>query len=373
MLETIREFAREQLELNADDLARLRDGVIRFGVAFARAAEPAWHAGGQKEWLLRFDEDLGNLREAMRWALDDGRGNDALQIVARLAWLWQERGYFEEAEAWLDAALDTAPDAEPGLRGYSEFCVGLFAFEKGDIERGVARTRLSLPLLERGGETHAHIYAVCRLAESLTDVDEASALAESAEREARLLGNGYLLATALESRANIESARGNPGTARELLLEAWEAHSRTVDRIHTLHGLAQLKLPDGDLERAAELLHKALALSSEQDFTRDKAIMSLSLGQVELLRGRPEDAGPYLEEAMRLSDESGARSILGSALVGLAALEAARDETTAAVARWTRAAAVLADMGSPRSRADLAIEARYLEPLRAHIVGKPGR
>lgn len=163
---------------------------------------------------------------------------------------------------------------------------------------------------------------------------------------------------------------GTPAPRAKLLVGALELCQEPQARIVPLDEFARLELPDGDLERAAGFLNEALALSRELVLTRETAFISHSLGQVELLRCRFDDARVHLEEATRLPEESGVRPILASALLGLAALEAARDLTDA-VEEWRKAAAVLDEMGETWSPVDSAIEERHLEPLRLHVESGP--
>ncbi|HEV2918650.1 MAG TPA: tetratricopeptide repeat protein, partial [Actinomycetota bacterium] len=104
MLETIREFGREQLRASGD-----LDGVLRrHGDHFldlAVEAEPHLTAGDQGEWLDRCDRDHANIRVALRWAIEAGLVDRAQEAAGALWRFWQQRGHLTEGRRWLEEVL----------------------------------------------------------------------------------------------------------------------------------------------------------------------------------------------------------------------------------------------------------------------------
>jgi predicted ATPase/class 3 adenylate cyclase len=104
MLETIREFGREQLRAGGDF-----DGVLRrHGDHFldlAVEAEPHLTAGDQGEWLDRCDRDHANIRAALQWAVEAGEVDRAQEAAGALWRFWQQRGHLAEGRRWLEALL----------------------------------------------------------------------------------------------------------------------------------------------------------------------------------------------------------------------------------------------------------------------------
>jgi predicted ATPase/class 3 adenylate cyclase len=104
MLETIREFAREQLRASGDF-----DGVLRrHGDHFldlAVEAEPHLTAGDQGEWLDRCDRDHANIRAALRWVIEAGEVDRAQEAAGALWRFWQQRGHLTEGRRWLEEVL----------------------------------------------------------------------------------------------------------------------------------------------------------------------------------------------------------------------------------------------------------------------------
>jgi predicted ATPase len=71
MLETIHEYAREQLEESGEKDALQRQHALYF-TALAEQADLM--GAKQIEWMRRLEDEHDNLRAALRWAREGGRG-----------------------------------------------------------------------------------------------------------------------------------------------------------------------------------------------------------------------------------------------------------------------------------------------------------
>src|SRR5262249_15614771 len=104
MLETIREFALEQLDA-AGELPALRRRHAEHFLAFA-AAQPRDEVG-----FDRMQPDHDNLRAALRWAVESGETETALALAGACGGFWAIRGYVAEGRQQCDLVL-----AMPGAR-----------------------------------------------------------------------------------------------------------------------------------------------------------------------------------------------------------------------------------------------------------------
>ena len=91
LLETIREFALEQLRAHGEE-ARIRQRhyaaylqLFRTGDSYLRRAEAA-------TWLARLEPEQDNLRAALQWAFDEARYEDAAWLLMAVGWFWHMRG-----------------------------------------------------------------------------------------------------------------------------------------------------------------------------------------------------------------------------------------------------------------------------------------
>jgi predicted ATPase/class 3 adenylate cyclase len=97
MLETIREFGREQLEATGE-LAAARRRHAGWFLDLAVAAGPNLTGPDQGRWLDRCDLEHANLRAALAWAVETGETGRALEAATALWRFWQQRGHL--AEGW---------------------------------------------------------------------------------------------------------------------------------------------------------------------------------------------------------------------------------------------------------------------------------
>jgi predicted ATPase/class 3 adenylate cyclase len=104
MLETIREFALEQLQAGGHLEPVVRRHAEHF-LDLAEEAEPHLTADDQAEWLDRCDAEHANLRAALRWAVDAGEADRAQRAAGALWRFWQQRGHLAEGRRWLEQVL----------------------------------------------------------------------------------------------------------------------------------------------------------------------------------------------------------------------------------------------------------------------------
>jgi len=366
MLETIRDFAAELLEEHGEAQST-RERVIDAAVDFAVTAEPGWRTADGPTWLRRFRLDIDNLRQAIRWALESEGDERALAICAHLAWLWHASGLLREGFESTELALATASDAEPGLEGYGWLTLGVLAGEQGQRQTGVELLRRSLPLLAQGRHRHIYAYALYALGHSLSahDPAEAEALLRQADGEARTIGDRTLLGMVLEGLAAHARRNGDRAQARSLLEESLSLLGNPAQRLVSLTALAGIDFGDGALDRARELLSEARALAEDWALSRELMFIDLTSAYVELLTGNLEEADHHLGSARKTAEESGAERILAALLLADAALLARRGEIETAIETWSRADALMHELGEEWDYEDRVLLEALLEPLRS--------
>lgn len=104
MLESIREYAQEQLAAHGEEEgARRRHSV--YMMDFAEEAEAHLSGARQIEWLRRLDVDYDNMRSALLWAVEAGDGETALRLAGALRLFWHRRARYSEGRDLLASAL----------------------------------------------------------------------------------------------------------------------------------------------------------------------------------------------------------------------------------------------------------------------------
>jgi hypothetical protein len=112
MLETIREFAKEELEAAAD-AGEVRTRHAEFFLAVAREANlsaGALRPGGQRLELAIAEQD--NLRAALDWALETGHATLGLELATAIEQFWVVHDP-QEGRRWFEALFAAAGDAIP--------------------------------------------------------------------------------------------------------------------------------------------------------------------------------------------------------------------------------------------------------------------
>ncbi len=119
VLETLREYAREQLE-RAGEYEAAELTHAHYFVALAERADAFLRGSDQRAWFLRLEREHDNLRAALRWLLDQDETAEreaGLRLAAALGYFWWMRGYHTEGARWLEGALARAPFTGRGRLG----------------------------------------------------------------------------------------------------------------------------------------------------------------------------------------------------------------------------------------------------------------
>jgi predicted ATPase len=287
MLETIHEFAAEQLELSGDD--RIRDRHANYVVE--RAAEPA--RSERTIWIEAIGRSYGDFRSALEWLQERDVEGRFTTLVCRLADYWDSVGDLAEARRWIEAMLSTSTVVS--------------------AERIHARNLLSQAL---------------RLQAALPEARSQNDLAQA---EAEALEEIFQLADAKAHRGAIEYADEKLEVARTYYEVAITLLEQTDDKglVPALrHDLGLIALSEGDLLRARALLEQALEEAVRNGYSGIEANALGSLGYVAVSEGRPDEALERFRDEFTRLDVASRNHGMTAAIdaYGIAAALSARGE-----------------------------------------------
>jgi predicted ATPase len=128
MLETIREYAVEQLDATEErpELERRHAGYY---LALIERSQPERRGPGH----LVAEQD--NIRAALGAALTSADVETALRLAGALYPFWYQHGSVEEGSQWVARALAATPDGSAAARAKALETAGMLAWGRGDLER----------------------------------------------------------------------------------------------------------------------------------------------------------------------------------------------------------------------------------------------
>jgi predicted ATPase/class 3 adenylate cyclase len=325
MLETIREFASEQLSVSpaADEV---RDRHAGYYLALAESSDSELRGPGQAEALRRFASERDDLRVAFERLLERDP-SAALRLVGALWLSWWMSGHFSEGRQLLAAALERAPPEATEARASALVGAGLLAFEQGDHGKSRELLEDGLADAQAVDSTRMEAAALSLLSSyGAFGKEEQIRLGEQAITHARTAGDRWLLGLVTGNHGVSMASFGEIERAIELTDEAYRL-CRGVGDVSLsalwLSNLAWQALEDGDTDEARRRLDESLELARLIDDTRGTGQGLANLGWVELREGNFEDAFSCFEEAAAIARRLGAQWLGAEALWGLAQVAAA--------------------------------------------------
>jgi predicted ATPase/class 3 adenylate cyclase len=205
MLETIRDYARDELEA-LDPRGEIAARHLAWCLDLCRRAEPEFVGAHQREWFDRITAEHDNVRAAMAWGLERAP-RAMLEMATSLYWFCQARGHITEGRAWLDAGL-ARPEASAAdaLRQEGLLAAGTLAWLGGDDDAARPQLSESAEIARQIGDQRACALALAILGQSLVyagDFTAARTVIEESVAMAREVGDLFVLARSLAALADL--------------------------------------------------------------------------------------------------------------------------------------------------------------------------
>jgi predicted ATPase/DNA-binding SARP family transcriptional activator len=329
MLETIREFASEQLTASgeAEPVERAFEGFL---IGQAEAAEKELKGPDQLLWLGRLEVEDANLRAAMSRALDRGDGAIALNLALRLWEFWETRGYLREGRAWLERTLALARSVDAGDRAAAESALGRLSFDLGDYDAAEAHYQKSLEARRQLGDALAEAEALSALAKIAVNrlaFEKANQLGEESLTISRQSGDRRGMASALQVLGMIAREQGQYERALELFEESMALGQALGDTAWTARNASQIGFTHrlaGNTEQAQHFLATSRKLHTELGDRFALGLIANDQGHLAFDAGDIDRAIRLYTEALRHFDAVGGSEALVEAIEWLAVAVAAK-------------------------------------------------
>jgi predicted ATPase len=340
MLETIREFALEELDARGETSALRRRHAEYVRDVAGRGQLHLLQPAERDRWLLRFEHGLDSVRIALRWSLSpEGDLSLGVALEGALGWFWLTTGRLIEGQAWFDRLLARRGPGDDGPP-WARLLYGsaLLLWRQRDAALAASRTEEAVAIFRGVGEGRWLAYALALLARvrlSQARPAEARPLLEEARSVWRRIEpssdqpfEAYLryylpgLQVALSSPALLHGDADAARTELERSLPGLEATGDDAGRAIVLGTLGLAAAQRGDHAEARTRFDQSLPLLRRGHDAWALAWV-LVLAGLEELRSAPPSAGPLLVEALRACQRLGLATGVGLALAGLGEVAAA--------------------------------------------------
>ena len=313
ILETIREYALEQLEA-AGESAELWRLHARWYADAAEQLDAESRTGDQSAVFARIDDDYTNFRAALEWARDNEDGELMLRLATALWSFWATRGYVSGGTRALEYALELSG------RRPARALVGLCALKilsgSGDDLRAAAQE--ALEACEELGDDYslAQAWNVVGRVEgsvmgSIGSAEEAWRRALSYARRGNYPAEkaesiSWLMVSAVFGPLPVEE-----GIARGKEFVAAEGAEPTIRATCSVER-AVLEAMRGDIPLGRELLAEGRRTIEEAGLTVWAALNAQEAYLVESLAGTPAAAIETLRKSFATLDQAGERGYLST-------------------------------------------------------------
>ncbi|MEA2572841.1 MAG: hypothetical protein QOH93_139 [Chloroflexia bacterium] len=357
MLETIREYAREQLEaLGERDLTERMHA--EYYLALAEAAEPQLIGAEQTLWLDSLESDHDNLRSVLRWAIEHGEAEFAARLGATLWQFWFRRGYYGEGREWMQKAL-AMPQAWPTEDRVRALNVaGFLAYGQGDFAAMARYYEESLALARELGYRQGIAFALEGLgivAHHKADYELATRHFSESQEISREGGNSWGESNALFRLGNVALNEGRYEEAHKLHEQSLAMRRSLGDTGRIASSLLHL----GEVARCRQDYDEAYTRYSEslelyqQIGVKDGIASSYhNLGHVYYRRGDYAQAAEVFRKGLLLFRELGDKLSIVECVTGLAAVAVGTGQPERAARLFGASEAALNAMGTTLDPAD---------------------
>jgi predicted ATPase len=317
MLETIRQFAEEQL-VNSGEADRTRDAHAHYFAAREDDVLALWDSPRQREtydWLAR---ELSNLRAAFRWAVD----RDDLDTGATIAFYASLLGvcsYPFEPVTWAEELIEPAQAADhPRL---VQLCVmAAQSYAAGRVDEAVGYIEVGQAALERGGYADVPFDFEAALGTAYHMKGEPEKTAAMVRNTIARRSGAHTLPRALLAMALTNAGACDEAmTVADALLVAADATENPQIKTLALsaYGWAYR---DADPAAAYDVSRRAMKIAHDSGNRFLESTISIGLSRLAVSHGDPIEALDYMVLAVRNYLDSGSFLLMSGPLAMLAVL-----------------------------------------------------
>jgi predicted ATPase/class 3 adenylate cyclase len=316
MLETIREFAEDQLVARGE-ASEIRAAHSRYFAEREADIMALWDSPGQREAYAWFTLELANLRTAFRWAADHGDLDVAATIATYVGLLGAAVQNYEPM-AWVEELIEPARAVDhPRLAAL--YVIASLCYTTGRIEAAVRYSDAGQIVLGRSRDAPPYgsegmlgaVYLASGQPERMAELCRAQL---ARRRDTHVHIRAYLVAALALAGSGGEAMDSADG-----LIEAAEATANPLWLALALwaYGLA---FRDADPVRALNALGRGLVIAQDSGSRAHASALASGLALLEAEHGDPVATLDHLTLAIRNYHNCGDTTTIRAPLAVLAAL-----------------------------------------------------
>jgi predicted ATPase len=357
MLETVREFASEQLAASDAD-GSTQGAHVRYFLEWIEGIGAALSESRDSQTVRAVRGELDNLRGALGWLHTHDEDGRRLRLANALFPYWRIAGPYTEATDELDGALMTERGGDPRQRAWALSALGWLAGARGEFSESIALNEQALSLFEDMGDRERQESVLWQLATAMEWAGNYSGARAHHQTRLTLLSPDDTLEIA---RVNHDLGRltfieGDYDQAIQLLTDAIEIYRAAADSQLIAHGLLDLAIAEylnADGVGALQHLEECIRLLQVLQDDYGLAIAVVNRGRAEQIAGEFGQAQRTLEQSLESADRLGDASLRAIALYGLGTNAAALGQWGDAVSHLQAAAVLPQQIGDRRRLAEI--------------------
>jgi non-specific serine/threonine protein kinase len=326
MLETVREYAREQLEGIGPSGVRARHAG--WFLHLAEEVEPQLYGPDQAVWFNRLQADHDNFRAALEWFREMQATEEGLRLALGLYWFWNLRSHSAEGRKWLEYFAAVGRHGSTNViarRALALSAAAHLAWLHRDISGARVLLEESIPFLRQLSDRSGLGFALNWMAlvtcfqgdrqASLEHGQEAIALLRTTG-DKRRLGHALFWSGIMGTALGNASAKASFEESRML---ATDVGDRWTFRASSAM-LGKIAYDEGDLKKARALLEESRMWSRELGSSRSYGLECENLALITWREGAYYEASELYVEAVTLCNEIGNKEDVALCLAGLAGI-----------------------------------------------------
>jgi DNA-binding SARP family transcriptional activator/class 3 adenylate cyclase/predicted ATPase len=322
--ELIRQFAFEQLQVDAEACSQALDLHYRYYAGFLEAQVQGLKGGPQLQTVRMIASEIDNIRAAWQRAVEV-RDSLALEKAAECIYLYSElkgalaegESAFRQAAALFDPLNGGNTARENSLKGYLLVAQGSLHAHSGDLQGAEALLESGLGLLDAKNKESYHLrkraFALMQMGWLLflqaknTKVEhtlqESISLYDKVGERWGIARNLSILGNSLTGSGRLAEAEGPLRRSLAICQEIGDRRSCVLVNWN----LAILKFWFGEYDQTQGLLTDAALLAREFDDQTGLALALKELGKLEVARGNYSQAIDTLHESIEITDKIGSQ------------------------------------------------------------------